>query len=137
MKTIKPHTRLTIADSIGKEGIADVVNQFYDAIQIHPTLSTPFSKVANWEEHKERITEFWWAALGGRPVASHSYDPVGKHLARGFSAVLLSDWQDLFLKVLYEQLSKSLADAWYQRVEMIGSNFVRQNDRLIMHVSSQ
>jgi hemoglobin len=131
MKFTKPHDRLTIADSLGKDAIKTVVDQFYDAIQTHPTLQIPFNKVQDWPHHKERIAEFWWAALGGRPAMSYSYDPVGKHFASGFNASLLHDWQTLFLEILNKNISQELAAAWYQRVEMIGANLVRQNDRLI------
>jgi hemoglobin len=126
MKFTKPHERITVADSVGKELIAVVVDQFYDAVKTHPTLSAPFSSVKNWHHHKDRITEFWWTALGGKPVASHSYDPVGKHFASGFNA----DWKALFLEILNQNLPENLAQNWYQRVEMIGSNLVRQNERL-------
>jgi len=69
-------------------------------------------------------------ALGGQPTKSYSYDPVGKHFAAGLTENLLNDWKALFLEVLTTHLTLELANEWRLRVEMIGENLLRQNDRL-------
>ena len=123
--------RISLAKKIGRDNIDKVVDDFYNQIQTHPTLAKPFSIVGHWKEHKERIAEFWWVALGGKPTANFSYDPVGKHYSAGFTADLLTDWKNLFFEVSKSHLSIDLANAWQDRVELIGENLVRQNARLI------
>ena len=127
---IKPVDRISLAMRIGKPSVDKVVDDFYNRIQIHSTLSKPFSIVGNWDEHKVKIAEFWWVALGGKPSKSYSYDPVGKHFAAGLTENLLNDWKAPFLEVLTTHLTLELANEWRLRVEMIGENLLRQNDRL-------
>jgi len=130
MNIIKPIDRVSLAAKIGKPSVDKVVDDFYNRIQIHPTLSEPFSIVGHWDEHKEKISQFWWVALGGNPSNSYSYDPVGKHFTAGFTQNLLNDWKTLFFEVLTTHLTLELAYEWQKRVEMIGENLLRQNDRL-------
>ena len=127
---VKPSDRITLASRIGKSAVNRVTSEFYDRIQKHPTLKTPFSSVQHWPEHKDRIAQFWWVALGGQPSESNRYDPVAKHLTAGFNENLLMDWKVLFKSVLYEHLAVELANAWFERVELIGSNLLIQNNRL-------
>ena len=128
--SIKPHDRVCIADLLGRDKVKAVINDFYDQIQVHPTLAEPFSSVHDWPTHKEKISDFWWVVLGGIPKASHKYDPVGKHFAAGFNASLLSDWKSLFKIVLQDHLNPELSEKWYSRVEMIGDNLLIQDQRL-------
>lgn len=131
MSPIKPAERTPLADQIGKESIDLVVDDFYNRIQTHPTLSKPFSIVSHWKEHKEKIAEFWSVVLGGKPSHSYKYDPVNKHFSAGFTKELLEDWKALFFEVLSTHLPPHLARAWQDRVELIGGNLLIQNDRLL------
>ena len=131
MSLVKPSIRTPLAHQIGRESIDKVVDDFYDRIQNHPTLSKPFSIVTHWKEHKEKIAEFWWVVLGGIPNSPYKYDPVNKHFAAGFTQELLEDWKALFFEVLSQHLPLNLAQAWQSRVELIGGNLLIQNDRLI------
>lgn len=129
MTKITPKS-LPIAQLIGKHQIDQVVDDFYNRIQTHPSLAQPFSGVHDWVSHKKKITEFWWVALGGAPKVSYKYDPVGKHFTAGFNALLLSDWKSLFKTVLQDHLNPELSDKWYSRVDMIGDNLLAQDQRL-------
>ena len=131
MIIVKPSERTPLAHQIGRELIDKVVDDFYNRIQKHPTLSKPFSIVNHWKEHKDKIAEFWWVVLGGIPSNSYKYDPVNKHFAAGFTQELLEDWKALFFEVLSAHLPIDLAQAWQSRVELIGGNLLMQNDRLI------
>lgn len=131
MSLVKPFERTPLAHQIGRESIDKVVDDFYNQIQKHPTLSNPFSIVSHWKEHKEKIAEFWWVVLGGIPNNPYKYDPVNKHFAAGFTKELLEDWKALFFEVLSQHLPLNLAQAWQSRVELIGGNLLIQNDRLI------
>lgn len=131
MTLIKPHDRISLAEHIGHQQVFTVVNEFYDLIQIHPTLAKPFGAVDNWDEHKKKIADFWWTALGGQPTKSYQYNPVAKHFAAGFTYDLLQDWKSLFKKVLEKHLTSPLAAQWFERVELIGGNLNRINDQLL------
>jgi hemoglobin len=131
MNFIKPSERTSLADKIGRDAVDRVVDDFYNQIQTHPTLSKPFSIVIHWDRHKEKIADFWWVVLGGQPTSSYKYDPVNKHFTAGFTDQLLSDWKNLFFEVLSKHLTPELAQAWQARVELIGENLSKQNDRLV------
>ena len=135
MSLVKPFERTPLAHQIGRESIDKVVDDFYNRIQMHSTLSKPFSIVNHWTEHKEKIAEFWWVVLGGMPNSPYKYDPVNKHFAAGFTQELLNDWKALFFEVLTNHLSIDHAQAWQSRVELIGGNLLMQNDRLIQKTS--
>lgn len=137
MNLIKPSERISLAEKIGRSSIYNVVDDFYNRIQEHPTLAKPFSVVKHWKEHKERITEFWWIALGGKPTAEFKYDPVKKHYEAGFTEELLADWKNLFFDVSKTHLTTEFANAWQDRVELIGENLARQNNRLIQSNQAQ
>lgn len=107
------------------------MNEFYDLIQQHHSLAIPFGSVHNWDEHKKKITEFWWTALGGPSKESFQYNPVAKHFTAGFNHALLLDWKLLFKEVLNKHLTEHLAAQWFDRVELIGSNLERINDQLL------
>lgn len=131
MTLIKPHDRISLAERMGRQQVFTVVNEFYDLIQTHPTLAKPFGSVENWDEHKKRIAQFWWTALGGQPSESYQYNPVAKHFAAEFTQALLQDWKALFKEVLDKHLTSDLAAQWFDRVELIGSNLNRINDQLL------
>ena len=131
MNFIKPSERYSLANVICRDAVNRVVDDFYNQIQTHPTLSQPFSVVTHWDKHKEKIADFWWVVLGGQPTISYRYDPVNKHFAAGFTGDLLSDWKDLFSKVLATHLTPDLAQAWQTRVDLIGENLSKQNARLV------
>lgn len=131
MTLIKPQERIALATRIGYDSVFQVVSDFYDLIQTHPSLAGPFGSVEHWDEHKLKIAQFWFVALGGKPSTAFRYDPVAKHFAAGFTSELLQDWKALFHEVLLNHLEPALAGEWFERVELIGENLLRQNDRLI------
>lgn len=134
MNITKPSDRVSLANKIGKSAIDNVVDDFYNQIQTHPTLSKPFAIVTHWKDHKEKISAFWWMALGGSPSdQGYRFDPVGKHFAAGFTEELLNDWKALFSKVATAHLDPDLAQAWQQRIDIIGENLLIQNNRLNQH----
>ena len=110
-----------IAQRIGRERIAQVVDTFYDRVQKDPGLAMPFSVVQNWPRHKEIITHFWWTTLGGERYLDYSYNVVKKHRGVGFTTGLLkNNWLPLFERTIREQLSDDLADAWITQAQRIG-----------------
>ena len=109
-----------IAQTIGMEKVARVVSDFYDRVQRHPTLSTPFATVHDWAEHKAHLAHFWWVSLGGKPYREKPYRVADKHAAAGYTPELLVDWLRLFGETLAAHLPAELAEQWYARAANIG-----------------
>lgn len=124
-----------LASEIGWERIARVVDAFYDQVTMHPSLQHPFSVVADWPHHKERLTYFWWVVLGGEKLRREIYEPVPKHFRAGFNEMLLSDWLALFERTVRETVPKALADAWVERAKQVGSGLVIANKSLAERMS--
>jgi len=93
-----------IAETIGRERVAAVVDHFYERIRQHPTLATPFAIVDDWPLHKEYLTHFWWVSLGGKRYLQYGYAVAQKHTEAGFTPALLVDWLTLFREVLVAEL---------------------------------
>lgn len=109
-----------IADAIGHEHVAAVVDLFYDRIQAHAQLQVPFARVHDWPAHKALLTHFWWVTLGGPRYLTHSYEVARRHEEAGFTPELLSDWLALFRATVQELLPDELAAGWIERAERIG-----------------
>lgn len=114
--------RRATAEQIGWENVAHVVDTFYDRIQSHPTLAEPFSIIADWDEHKARLTHFWWMALGARAYASYQYEVGPKHAAIGVTSILIDDWLELFEQTMRETIDPDLADSWLFRARRMGDS---------------
>ena len=112
----------SIAERIGKDRVAMVMDDFYDHVRQHPTLSVPFGIVHDWETHKAHIGHFWWVSLGGKPYGERAYDVAAKHNAAGFTPALLVDWLALFEETLHRQLPDELAAPWMERARNIGKS---------------
>jgi hemoglobin len=111
-----------IADAIGQERIAAVVDHFYERIQRHPTLAAPFAGVHDWPAHKAILTHFWWVSLGGKRYLQYPYAVARKHIEAGFTAALLTDWLALFAEVIEADLPPELAQGWLERARKIGES---------------
>jgi len=121
-----------IADAIGHEHVARVVDRFYDRIQQHPRLQEPFARVHDWPLHKQVLTHFWWVTLGGKRYLDYSYQVASKHAEAGFTPALLIEWLALFHDVVREEIPAELAAGWLERAERIGQSLrymheVKQN----------
>ena len=117
-----------IANSIGHDKVHDVVNDFYDRVQRHPHLATPFSIVEDWSEHKAHLTHFWWVTLGGKRYREKPYSVAEKHAMAGFTPALLQEWLALFRQTLTEHLPAEYADEWFARAQHIGRSLVLMNE---------
>ena len=113
-----------IANHIGRDKVHAVVSDFYDRVQLHPTLAQPFSIVSDWSHHKAHLAHFWWVTLGGERYRDEPYSVAEKHAMAGFTPALLQDWLALFRRVLSSHLSAEDAEEWYARAEHIGRSLV-------------
>lgn len=114
--------RRVTAECIGRDQMAHVVDVFYERIQRHPTLAEPFLIITNWDEHKARMTHFWWMALGGRAYAFYQYEVAPKHAAAGVTSELVDDWLTLFETTVHEHIAPELAEAWLFRARRMGDS---------------
>lgn len=120
-----------IADDIGRERVAAVVDRFYNRIQEHPSLAAPFAIVHDWPAHKEILTHFWWVTLGGERYLDYSYRVAVKHEEAGFTPALLVDWLALFRETIRESIPEpALANGWIERAERIGESLTYMHEVL-------
>jgi hemoglobin len=134
METTQSETKL--AYRIGKWRIAAVVDKFYDRIQTHETLAAPFREIEDWPSHKDRLTYFWWIALGGAKDRIVNFDVVPKHRRVGFNDSLLEDWLALFREVVHSTLECGLAEAWMERVSFVGRRLLIANQKVASGVGN-
>lgn len=117
-----------IAEDIGHERVARVVDVFYERIQAHPALQGPFASVHDWPAHKEILTHFWWVTLGGKRYLDYPYAVARKHHAAGFTPPLLVDWLALFRAVVNTEVPPELAAGWLERAERIGQSLTYMHE---------
>ncbi len=111
-----------LCQKIGLTTIRAVVDDFYDRIQTHSTLAEPFSIVADWDLHKERLTHYWWTVMGGLPYKDFRYALGDKHAPIGISDALVEDWLVLFHETLLAHLDPDLANRWHGMANGIGES---------------
>lgn len=114
-------------DLIGLSAIAAVVDDFYGRIQRHPTLAEPFQRIADWPEHKARLTHFWWCSLGGKRYREDRYRVAPLHAELNVTRTQVNDWLALFRQTLSDHLPAELAAAWFRRAALMGRSLGRSN----------
>ncbi|MEW9900386.1 group III truncated hemoglobin [Chitinivorax sp. PXF-14] len=119
-----------IAELIGHDAVAHVVDRFYDRIQQHPSLGPVFSVVDDWPEHKARLTLFWWVTLGGARYRDYRYSVAERHMEAGFTPALLGDWLALFRDTIEATLPAEQAAPWLARAERIGESLVLMHEHM-------
>ena len=117
-----------IAHNLGRDRVSAVVSDFYDQVQRHETLATPFAIVGDWTEHKAHLAHFWWVTLGGKPYRTQPYRVAEKHALAGFTPELLADWLALFRTILDAHLPRDLAGEWYARAAHIGRSLTLMHE---------
>lgn len=119
------------------DDISFVVDDFYTRIQNDAILSVPFKSVADWPEHIERLTHFWWVRFGGKPYLFNYYNPVAKHFFAGFNRDLLQRWLVLFHETLKNRLTGDQADLWKAISERMGEALAAKNELFRREYESQ
>ena len=109
-------------EAIGRERVAYVVDDFYARVRKHPALAEPFAVVADWDEHKARMTHYWWRSLGGPRYRPYRYEVMARHEPVEVSQDLLKAWLALFAQTLREDLPDDLARPWYERARRIAGS---------------
>ena len=122
---------MSLAETIGRPLIAQVVDQFYERIRTHPTLAAPFGHVPDWPLHKQRLSYFWWVALGGERDQNFQYHVGMKHFQHGFNRALLADWLALFGQTVQDLLPEPQAEIWLALARRMGDGLAVANDQFI------
>lgn len=137
-KVPKPEDHVSLNEvSITHQQVSEVIISFYTEVAKDEHLSVVFSKVTNWDDHFEIMTNFWWARMGGGNYIYYPYNPFQKHYENGFNAELLSRWLELFKKALSKHLDESQITAWFLLAEAIGNNLLSKNNDLIRMLNSR
>ena len=126
---IPPPQKKMLADRIGRDTLNVILADFYEQAKFHPLLGASFEKVQDWSEHINRISHFWWAALGGSSDIRLRYDLTEKHFHAGFSSGLLIEWKKLFGSTLSKYLSEDIQYEWLKLIEIMGEKLLKQNAR--------
>jgi hemoglobin len=113
---------------IGRAKIAAVVDDFYGRVRHHPTLAGPFGIVTDWDEHKARLTHFWWLSLGGPAYRQDRYRVAEKHMPVGVTHALIDDWLKLFQETLNDHLPEEVAALWFARASNMGDSLRLMSD---------
>ena len=123
--------------TITKDQITQVVDLFYDRVQLDQNLSAPFSIVTDWAYHKKIITHFWWMTLGGDRYMDHKYSVAQKHRAVGFTPELLNQhWLPLFEQTIREVLPDTLSDVWLVQARRIGRSLELNHNYMVAQSES-
>lgn len=117
--------------------IFNVIDSFYQKVERDPILSVPFQSVADWPEHIERMTQFWWIRFGGKPYMFSYYNPVPKHFFAGFNPHFLSHWLHLFHQTLDERLDLKKAQVWKIISIQMGKGLLVRNEHFRKEYESE
>jgi hemoglobin len=108
-----------LAFEIGLCRVATVVDRFYDELSDRSDLTEPFRKVGGWQQHKARMTYFWWVALGGNPGSEEHLKMIDRQRRDGFNSKSLDAWMRLFSDVVFANVDQVLAEAWMEQAEYL------------------
>lgn len=120
-----------LCNKIGRERVERVVHAFYERLRGDPELAHFFAGVDDFSEHEERISDFWWIAMGGQVEDPPRIDMVGKHFPLGITDQALDRWLALFRQTLAEHMDMDLALQWYTMANGIAD---RLREIVVHHV---
>jgi hemoglobin len=109
-----------LCQSISYEQVQQVVRAFYAKLLRHPNMAPFFAHIDNFAGHEQRITDFWWISMGGKPAHPPRIDMIGKHFPLGIENEHLEIWLATFAETLGEQLPDAPAREWMGKALHIG-----------------
>ena len=110
-----------MCEQIGHDKIRQVVHRFYARLIEHPRLGHFFQSIDDFDSHEQRITDFWWLALGGQLEQPPKIDMIGKHFPLGITAEDLETWLVILGQTLGEELEEKQAHFWMDKALQIGA----------------
>ncbi|MDH5424871.1 MAG: group III truncated hemoglobin [Gammaproteobacteria bacterium] len=115
-----------LTDQLNTEDVHRVVQHFYLQARQHPVIGHHFAGIDDFRSHEEKITAFWWLALGGTVAelanGAPAIDMINKHIALGINAKDLELWLGLFEQTLDEEIQSTLASAWKVKLREIAAH---------------
>ena len=106
---------ISLAEQIGYDKVQHIVHSFYQQAREHAELGVFFSHIDDFKAHEQRLSDFWWQALGGQLEQGGQFDMIGKHFTLGIKDSDLEAWLVLFGRVLGENLDMGPANAWMSK----------------------
>ena len=105
------------------EEIARVIRAFYGRLTVHPQLGHFFEGIENFSEHEQRIIDFWFMAMGGKPepAPTPKIDMIGKHFPLGITEEDLQIWLALFTETLAQEITDEKARYWLDKAMTIAA----------------
>ena len=99
--------------------LAELVDVFYDRIQLHPTLGPVFNAaIDDWPGHKRLLTTFWCSvALGAK---TYRGNPMAKHRGLPIDAAHFEEWLELWRQTATELLDEEHARQMCEYADRIG-----------------
>jgi hemoglobin len=96
-----------MTDITGREDVSKLVRTFYSKVRIDETLAPIFNSIIeDWEEHLEKITDFWTMTLfggksyGGNPITAHQH--ADEKVKEGITPFHFGTWLNLWFATLDE-----------------------------------
>ncbi|HEY0046216.1 MAG TPA: group III truncated hemoglobin [Flavobacterium sp.] len=90
-----------------REDVSKVVRSFYSKVRIDETIGPIFNSIIeDWEEHLEKITDFWTMTLfggksyGGNPITAHQH--ADEQVENGITPFHFGTWLNLWFATLDE-----------------------------------
>lgn len=105
------------------EDVKQLVNCFYDKVNVDSLLSPVFNDIAqvDWQKHLPVMYNFWGSILLG--TASYRGQPFPKHMALPVTAEHFSRWMDLFQETTDENFKGPKAEEAIQRARSVAIIF--------------
>lgn len=100
--------------------VSKVVRTFYSKVRQDETLGPIFNAmIDDWEEHLEKLTDFWSMTLfggrnyGGNPITAHQH--VDEQMPGGVTPFHFGTWLNLWFATLEELFSGENAETLKRR----------------------
>jgi len=104
-----------------EETIARLVRRFYARVRQDPEIGPVFeAAVEDWDEHLERLTDFWSSVVLGS--GRYKGNPFGAHRPLPISPESFEVWLGLWRETTAEELTPDQAAALQERAERIAQS---------------
>jgi hemoglobin len=103
--------------------LRSLVDAFYARIRADSRLGPIFmAHVADWEEHSERLTDFWSSLMLGS--GRYKGNPFGKHLpfGRTLDAALFERWLELWTEATAEAFEPEIAAEFQRKARRVAES---------------
>lgn len=103
-----------------RSDVSLIVRTFYMKVRVEPTLGPIFNSIiTDWEEHLERLTDFWFMNLfggksyTGNPIAAHQH--VDDLTPGGITPFHFGTWLNLWFETIDADFEGENADMLKRR----------------------